>query len=1141
MTPLKPIIVLNLTSQSIESLAAFITKIGGRVITREEYSTDLELTHIVVSGDMDFMATSKTFDTVAKNIALLSVSPVASYDSFVLSNGRLVIDQQWLQDKLACTSLEKYFLGQASVYLDENFSELKDAVSFKVTNHLRMGADLDRLSAYVHQFDGAVVNVRTFMDHALYYLVYLKQAGISGLPFEVDYARTDKELVVQIHVSVRNFVAEYMLDSFGQPNGHDPLRYLLNICALSTDFFEVQYIENAAKLVLCGMWQSKKAERTIHFPNLMLNRILTTAQIEKMLQDKITYFSEMATPVAELEQKPLPGHLLEMVMPEASHGGYLKDHPELAKVLVAYIIDHWDQEHPDRDVNLIDENSLVRYLKDYSNQEEISKLIDVDINFLLERVKKHNVAKAYEEEIERVRGNLKEDEAFQKVLGDSFAEKIAEKVAGSLESQDLAQLIEGGLEEPDVAVAVKGGEGEEDVAIMVKGSKAKEELVQKVTGSFDEELAKITISGDKPKTDNFIMRISQGIGEQVKGDWKVKSSITDKVAPDKVRHHLNRFAQNMGKTLENLSTTDLQEFSRIEIPQIIDELVQVDETFIIPETVLPELPDYQFRNNFQQTLAAKMNGLFPGKSAKEIAGIVTAEEQEKIIREVVKDTVKTTVTEHKDLEESQLIKALSATLNEQEQDIKTIIKGSQDEVKKFEGEQVIQRLFSEAPAQDSTQSAQSNGGGQDAANAILIKKLKELEADNSKSKKMLEALLIENKTLKETKSQIQDIDREAKELARQEIISTPATAEALKIEEAEVLPLDQKMQIIQDLASGKTLDDKTTEKLKQALEREQKIVMMAKQAEADIKKAKIEMKQKEVLFAQQIEKANRGLKSKDMVVQKAKDSMTMVLTKKDKEIKDLNTKISSLVGSQQAANTAEQTQKLKTLEKENQSLSRLSEMYKTKLAAMAANMEKQNSNSNPKSNEEVRKLTMEKQRMEVSLQGFTKQMEKAKARIELDQQELSRVRSEKARLEEALKTAISSSGPVASAVAQNNTEDAKRVKELELEIAQYAQKSSKYELTVKDLEKKVAEMTTMLAKNQTAAGGNNDKKAAQLEATVKKLSSDFASVSSALNEAKKDQQKARAENTALKNQLEKLKKDMEKAAGKSGAASKKAS
>lgn len=1129
----KDILVLNLASKPLDEFVSFIKDIDGEVLTREQYQSEQALTHIIVDEGIDLIATSKTFDTITKNISLISVTAVKDYDAFVLSNGRLIMDVSWLKDQWGKTSLEKFFLGQASVYLDENFSNLKDAVNVKITNHLRIGADLDRLCSYVHQFDGAVVNVRTFVDHALYYLVYLKQAGISGLPFELDYARSDKELVVQIHVSVRNFVAEYLLDSFGQPNGHDPLRYLLNICTLSTDFFEIQYIENAAKLVLCGMWQNKKSDRSIHFPNLMLNKIFTTSQIEKMLEEKITYFSEMPTPEKkeELDKKPLPGHLLEMVMPETSHEGYLKDHPDLAKILVAFIIDHWDQEYPDTDVNMIEEDRLVRYLKDYSNQQEIAKLIDVDINFLLERVKKHNVAKAYEVEIDRVRENLKEDEEFQKIIGDSFAEKIAEKVTGSLESQDLAQLIEDGLDEPDVAVAVNGGEGEEDVSIKVKGARAKEELVQKISGGFNEELEKIKISGDKPKTDNLIMHISQGIGEQVKGDWKVKSSITEKVAPDKVRHHLNRFAQNMGKTLDNLNTEDLTNFSKFEIPLIIDELVQIDETFVIPETVLPELPDYQFRSNFQQTLTNKMEKMFPGKSAHEIAGIVTAEEQEKIIRDVVKDTVKSTVASHKGMEETQLIKALSSALNESEGDIKTIIQGSQEEIRKFEGEQVIQRLFSDAPQVEAGSKAPA---GQDAANAILIKKLKELEAEGSKNKKMLEALVIENKTLKETKTQLEAIDLEAKNLVAAELAE-----ETLPGAETGVMSFDQKMKLINDLSSGKPLDESTAEKLREALEREQKTFILAKQAESEVKKAKIEMKQKEALFAQQIEKANRGLKSKDMVVQKAKDSMMMALTKKDKEIKDLSAKISSLVGSQQAADTATQVQKIKKLEKETQSLSRLSEMYKAKLAAMSANMEKQTSNSSSKTNEEVRKVMMEKQRLEVTVQTFTKQIEKAKAKIELDQQELSRVRSEKMRLEEALKTAISSSGPVAAAVAQNNSEEALRVKQLEAEISQYAQKNNKYELTVKDLERKVTELTGMLAKTPSNSG-QPDKKTQQLEAAVKKLSMDFSAASNALNDAKKEQQKMRAENTALKNQLEKLKKDMDKVA-KSSAANKKAS
>ena len=409
--PKREILVLNLTAKPIDELVRFIETLKGRVIHREDYLVELELTHIIIDGDSDLKQVPKTFDTNTRNISLISVSPVKDYDSFVMSNGHLILDVNWLSEKMGKMTLEKFFLGQASVYLDENFSNLKDAVSVKITNHLKTGNDLDRLSSYAHQFDAPVVNIRTFVDHALYYLVYLKQAGIAGIPFELDYARTDKDLVVQIHLSVRNFVAEYLLDSFGQPNGHDPLRYLLNICALSTDFFEIQYIESAGKLVLCGMWQNKKSERTLHFPSLMLNKVYTTAQIEKLLEDKITYFTEKQSPEREglLAKKPLPGHLLEMVMPETSHEGELRDHPDLAKALVAFVIDQWNQDHPDDDVNGIEEDVLVAYLKDFSNQDEVAKLLGTDIGFLLERVKKHNVAKAYEEEINRVRERLKQE------------------------------------------------------------------------------------------------------------------------------------------------------------------------------------------------------------------------------------------------------------------------------------------------------------------------------------------------------------------------------------------------------------------------------------------------------------------------------------------------------------------------------------------------------------------------------------------------------------------------------------------------------------------------------------------------------------------------------------------------------------
>jgi hypothetical protein len=45
----------------------------------------------------------------------------------------------------------------------------------------------------------------------------LSRQVFAGIPFEVDYGHSGNEMIVQVHLSVKNFVAEYLLDSFGTP------------------------------------------------------------------------------------------------------------------------------------------------------------------------------------------------------------------------------------------------------------------------------------------------------------------------------------------------------------------------------------------------------------------------------------------------------------------------------------------------------------------------------------------------------------------------------------------------------------------------------------------------------------------------------------------------------------------------------------------------------------------------------------------------------------------------------------------------------------------------------------------------------------------------------------------------------------
>lgn len=1141
MISTRPLLILHHGGDIQEELQAFLSDIQARVIVLEEFESGMELTHVVTSGDQDFNQLGQHFNTNEDDVKIIALGVVKDYPSFIANNGRFIVDQKWFTEPMGKVALEKFFKGQASVHLEENFPKVKDGAHFKVMNHLRIGADMDRLSAFIHAHDGPVVNVRTFVDHAVYYLFYLKQAGIAGAPFEVDYGDTGSETVVQIHLPVKNYVAEYLLDSFGHATGQDPLRYLLAICAQSTDYLEIQYIQSAAKLVLTGLWQKRKGVRTLRFSCLMINHVSTTAQIERQIEEQLLAAKRLPDQkIEELNEKPLPGHLLEMVMPEAAHEGYLKDHPDLARNLVAFAIDQWKEKFPGQNIAEVTESQMTDLLTEYFDSEEISKLGEADLHHVLERVRKNNVSKAYEQEIERVRENLKTDEKFQQKLQDNFADKIAEKIAGGLAEEDLANLVKGQIETPDVPVVVPGSEGELDAGIMVKGVAAKDDLIQKISGSLEEDICTQMIKGAPMKTDDFIMRVSKGLGDSVKGDWKYKTNLTENIAPEKVRYSLERFAAKMGQTLDKLNSSDLQVFAQSELPKILDQFVTVDETFVIPETVLPELPDYKFKATFQAELKSRMEKLYPGKTPDEVAGIITAEDQEKLLREIVKDTVKVAVQTSNPSDEVMLVKSLSGALKTEEQDVVTIIKGSRDEVKKVESEQVIQSLFAPPAAQANGANTSASG---DAANTILIQRLRQIEKDFNDTKGKLDAAMTEIRVLKDARAQMLNIEHKTQQAVKEELKKEIVEAEKISVDKIEeILPIEKKISIIQDLSSGKTIDERDTQKLKEALEREQKILAAAKQAETDIRKVKLEMKQKESFFQQEIEKANRALKSRDLVVQKAKDGLALIMVKKDKEIKDLNNKISALVTSQATTDQANQLQRIKGLEQEKNSLSKLVDVYKNKLTSMATNMQKQGVGGSPKKDEEVRKINMEKQRLEVANQAFQKELTKLKSRMELDKSEVQRLRVEKSRLEDALKSAISTSGPVQQNSNAKIEDQTKKIQDLQRELLHSSQNTSRYEMSVKELEQKVTELTQQLQKGAAAQADQANKgKSAQMEATVKKISADLATAANQMGESKKEINKLRSENTALKNMLEKLKKDMEKSARTGAAPGKKAS
>lgn len=896
---MKKLVILHHTGDLSEALKAFLKKQDVTWMKPEEYPGELTPTHLFTDGRQDFTALSELYNTLEDDVRIVALGAVADPGLFTAANGKLVFDPMWAGDPMGQMILEKFFIGQASVHLDENFPAMKEHGGFKITNHLRIGHDMDRLAQFAHARETSLVDLRTFVDHAIYYFCYLQQGGIASAPFELDYGHTGQGLVVQIHLPVRQFVAEYLMDSFGKYSPGEPLRHLLRVCAEATDFMEIHYIENAAKLVVTGYWESRSGKRSLRFNGLMINQVHTTAQLARMLEEALAQPLGELEPegeaefenVQEIAHKPLPGKIRDLDEVAPPSDGYLADKPELTKNLVTYATEQFQETHPDDPPELMDTNALMEILAGHPEADQVNNLGQSDLEHILQ--------------------------SMQKVLGKATEDDFAQIIGGSAEEDPFSQTVTGGEEEDPFS--------------------------QKVAGEVEEEdRSKQVIKGKKTEQDKTVTRLAAS-AEPEKGAWNV---------------HVGAGGE-----------------------------------------------------------ASSGSGTQPGLAA----------------------------------------------------------------------------------------------GG---ASALVLDKLKQLNSENIRNKDLLEKTRSELRAIKDVQKQMEDINAQASKI----VISD-------ETEESET------MNFLNELSSGKAIDPAKLQKFAETV----------KMAENEVRKGKLELMQKDLLFQQELEKAQRQIKARDLVVEKAKESLRLIGEKKDKEITDLNTRLNAFSAQQAAAQTM--SNQLKTLEQEKQSMMRLVETYKTKMASLGAAMEKKNTNTGGKSDEEFRHLQMDKQRAEVALKAAQKDIEKLRSRGDLAQDELKRVALEKTEIELELKKTLSTLAANTAKVAGANNANDQQLKEAERELQAQTLKAQRADQQVKELEGKVADMTGMLAKNSSNNGSDQalKKRATQLEASVKKMSQDLASAMNATAETKKEVNKLQSEKMGLQNQLDKTKRDLDKALKALSEISKKAS
>src|SRR5690606_2542956 len=240
------------------------------------------------------------------------LGPVTDYKDFLLSNGRLALKEGMLQEETYQVLLTHFFQKFTSVHLNDLFPNFfEEFHQFDVSDHSSIGQLTDEVANLALNRKFNPVTLRTFIDHLIYYFTYLRQAGLAHAPFEFECGFKEDTCVIEVHVTMRNFVAEYLMDSFGSINSHDPLQFLLSIVQKSCQFLHINYIESSGKLIFIGVWQKNIPQFS---GNIAFQNILSTEQTLAVLENKIHEYKEVDTDLEPIANEKLPGNIIEMVI-----------------------------------------------------------------------------------------------------------------------------------------------------------------------------------------------------------------------------------------------------------------------------------------------------------------------------------------------------------------------------------------------------------------------------------------------------------------------------------------------------------------------------------------------------------------------------------------------------------------------------------------------------------------------------------------------------------------------------------------------------------------------------------------------------------------------------------------------------------
>lgn len=1150
--------ILSLLENLSEDLIDYFHTRGFEILNRAEVEEMASLEYILVSSTAEAIEASKDFAAAKNNIEIVCFGTAEKTKEFLIYDGRLSVHPDILQSELGEVILDNYFKKEKSIHLVDNFeTHFQNISSFEVTNHMSTGESFDSTCYDAFKSGFNLLSLRTYLDHSLYFLTYLKQSGAGGVPYTYEYSHTSDLFCLNIHMSVKDFFAEYLFESFSEYNLAKPQKHLLTVLKNSCDYLEISFIEKPGKLVLSALWD-KSGQKNLR--GVGFHKVETASKQIRNNEVKIQQEYDLAKSFkSEDREARLPGKLLDSNRNLENDSILQKRLEEIVSLIKeAYLADH-----PGRELSKIEEEDIDKYLP----TEISSQLTNADRAIILESLRNYTVKKILSDKAEIAKASFSDDQEFQDEItnlsADIFAEEVSQSVKGSALEEFLdSTLVKGKKEEDQESIVVGGDSGdEEDEKIEIKGGKQvaddfkqtvkglREEdansFAQKLSSTLTEKEPFKTISGNNMKSamTSWVVKSFGGAEELQKSSPAFKGYLREQL-PTVLESSLSEFSLNLGKGPGDLTDEEINDFKTNKLPSTLQNFFQDEdktETFASKvelsggldfdkmDVADPEL-NY-FANEFKTNLVQKVKSLGSDLSESELQQVLRQTVKSKIAETHESASLSLAEKENKKI---QLIQEMAETLNMTQEEAQAIVESGVSKSNKAVDELVQNKL----------QAATSDESAIDAQVRLKLKTLEE-----------------ENKRLKDALS-LAKIDKE----------STTATAEK-----------------VEDLRKESQLTAEEVAKLTDEQDDSESI---------EIRKLELEVERLEAVFSQELQKAEKSLKAKDFVVEKAKEAMKMALAKKDADLDAMKSQVHSLSQKLQGAISNQKTQELKQLMSERDNLIKTNDIYKSKLEMMARQMSKEKTSDNSAQiNEENRtlkriKINLEKQ-AEESIRRSKKLEERyqtsssneLKLKIEhksalnelratqlqlrrlKDQVEASKLNGQKAETSQTEQMVRELDNLKSNNMSLNESLRAanKKVSDLAEQLKSLASNSTQHKAVSEQQKSELKRMTSELEslkkdkvilqqkiEDMVKENNNNDKEQSQaakpdvdpvkqrLEQSVKKLNSGMMKAQAEANEQKKEVMKAKKEVVGLKNQITALKKDLDKAKKQAALNSKKA-